>query len=102
MGRLVIFTTFSLLFQIISVATGMELCKSGVQSKVCKNVDKPADYIFTSPPKPNPANVNIDIYLVNVLDIVEDSQIITAQLKIKLTWIDDLLFVNRTQDDIDQ
>lgn len=96
--RTFIFVTYFVNNCIASV----ELCNSGIQSKVCKSVATLENYIAETPPTPFPAHVNIVINIIDVNDVDEDAQTMSMQIKVTLSWKDNRLFVNRTKADIEK
>lgn len=84
------------------IHANIPLCTSGIQSKVCKVVEKAEDYVAENSPAPLPTYVTVAIQILDIIDVDEDSQTITLQLRVRLQWIDKMLAVNRSKSDLEQ
>lgn len=92
---------FLLTFTKASIAS-IDLCNTGIQSKVCKLVETLDDYIAETPPTPFPALVSTVINIIDVIHVDEDEQTVTMQIRVTLSWNEYRLSVNRTQADIEK
>ena len=75
----------------------LEFCSDGVKSQICKVGDKLQDYKVA--PKPFPALVNVTINIISILDVNEEEQTVSLQMKMKLTWSESRLKVFPKQED---
>ena len=87
----------TLLTSISTIFGAFPRCKDGIQSKVCTTQD---EYIVENEPFPIPVQVNLTVNIIDILDVDEEAQTVTVQLKTRLNWIDDRLSVNRSENDI--
>lgn len=88
------------LWTVTPAFAGIGLCNTGIQSKVCKQVEKEDDYVIENAPLPYPTGVKVDVNILDILNVDENEQTMTLYIKVRLYWIDKSLTVNKSENDI--
>ena len=87
-----------ILLMTFCICKGIAPCKVSVQSKVCFLVDKIEDYVSTNNPEPFPTLVETFLSIIDVIRVDEDRQTVSVLMKMRLSWHDLRLDVNRTKE----